>query len=78
MGELFTQAWQDFSDVIFHWDAVNLAIPFLMLVFVGSGLWKMRIRGIAWGLTMAALWAAFHAGVGRDEWGEVLFNGTLL
>jgi hypothetical protein len=78
VSELLTQAWQDLIAVVLEWDFVNLAAALVVILVVGTGLWRMRYRGIAWGIALGALWAALHTGVGREEWGEVLFNGTLL
>lgn len=78
MKELLLESWKDFVTVAVEWDFVNIAVAILVIVLVGSGLVRSRVRSIAWGIALAVLWSALHAGVARNEWGEVLFNGTLL
>lgn len=78
MRELLAESWKDFVTVAWEWDFVNLAVALLVILLIGSGLIKSRIRSVAWGIALAVLWSALHAGVARSEWGEVLFNGTLL
>jgi len=75
---LLLECWSDLTDVAIEWDFVNIAVAIAVILLVGSGLLKNRLKSVAWGIAMAALWASLHAGVARDEWGEVLFNGTLL
>lgn len=78
MKELLLESWKDFVTVAVEWDFVNIAVAMLVIVLVGSGLIRSRVKSIAWGIALAVLWSALHAGVARNEWGEVLFNGTLL
>lgn len=78
MSELLLESWKDFMNVVLEWDFVNIAIAVMVILLIGSGLIKSKIRSVAWGIALAALWSALHVGIARKEWGEVLFNGTLL
>ena len=78
MREFLLESWKEFLTVAYEWDFVNFGVILAVILLVGSGLVKSRVRSVAWGIALAALWSALHAGIARKEWGEVLFNGTLL
>lgn len=78
LSETFSECYIDLQDVVVEWDFVNVVVAVSVIMLIGSGLLRTKFKGLAWGIAMAALWSALHAGVARDEWGEVLFNGTLL
>lgn len=78
MKELLLESWTEFLNVAIEWDFVNVVVAMVIILLIGSGLIRSRVRSIAWGVAMAVFWSALHAGVARNEWGEVLFNGTLL
>lgn len=78
MKELLTECWNDFVTVALEWDFVNFGVLLVVILLIGSGLIRSRVRSVAWGVALAVIWSALHAGIARNEWGEVLFNGTLL
>ncbi len=65
-------------ELFWDWNFVNIAVATLIVVLVGSGLIRTKYKGVIWGVAIAVLWAALHVGIGRHEFGEVFFNGTLL
>lgn len=78
LKELLTESWNEFLLVALEWDFVNFGVILAVILLIGSGLVRSRVKSVAWGIALAALWSALHAGIARKEWGEVLFNGTLL
>jgi hypothetical protein len=68
----------DLVELLWDWNFVNIAMGLLIIILVGSGLIRTKYKGVIWGVAIAVLWAALHVGIGRHEWGEVFFNGTLL
>jgi len=69
---------QEILELVLDWNFVNVAIILLIILSSGTGLYRSRRKGIVWGVALAVLWATLHVGIGRDEFGEVFFNGTLL
>ncbi|TAL17617.1 hypothetical protein EPN96_04685 [bacterium] len=68
----------DLVELLWDWNFVNIGVAALIIIIVGSGLIRTKYKGVIWGVAIAVLWAALHVGIGRHEWGEVFFNGTLL
>ncbi|PLX46307.1 MAG: hypothetical protein C0609_00830 [Deltaproteobacteria bacterium] len=69
---------EELLDLIWDWNFVNIAAAALIILVVGTGILRTKYKGVVWGISIAVLWAALHVGIGRHEWGEVFFNGTLL
>ncbi len=92
LSEPMYEAASDLQEVLAEWEFVNIWILVSVIVLIGSGFvpyvlgkvgdggakLKGQVLGVAWGVSLAALWAALHIGIGRGEFGEVMFNGTLL
>lgn len=71
-------AWEEVAELIWDWNFANVSVIIASLLLIGSGIWRVRYKSVAWGVALAMMWGAFHIGLGRHEWGEVFFNGTLL
>jgi hypothetical protein len=71
-------AWEEVVELVWDWNFANVAVIIAVIALIGSGIWRTRHKSIAWGIALAVMWTAFHIGIGRHEWGEVMFNGTLL
>jgi hypothetical protein len=65
-------------DVVLQWSFLPVGVAVLLLVTVGTGLWKTRWKRAAWVVGLGLLGFALCFGLQRHEWGEVLFNGQLL
>jgi hypothetical protein len=74
----FPLHWEELLEVVLEWSFAPLAIAVLLLVTVGAGHWTTRWKRSAWVLGLALFGFCVYFGVGRHEWGEVLFNGQLL
>lgn len=72
------EQWQEFLEVVLEWSFVPVGVAILLLVTVGTGLWKTRKGRSAWLIGLLLLGFTLYFGVQRHEWGEVLFNGQLL
>lgn len=70
--------WEELLDVVLEWSFVPVALAVLLLVTVGAGHWTTRWKRGAWVLGLALFAFCAYFGIGRHEWGEVLFNGQLL
>ena len=57
---------------------IPVALLLLVLVTVGIGVVRNRFPRSLFLATLIALGVAMYFGLGRHEWGEVLFNGQLL
>ncbi len=73
-----TESLKEFLDLVLTWSFLPLALSIALLLTAGSGLWRSRFTKLIWLAGLALLAATFCLGIGRHEWGEVLFNGQLL
>jgi VIT1/CCC1 family predicted Fe2+/Mn2+ transporter len=68
----------DVLSVILEWSFLPLGCVIILVTLIGSGLWEVKWKRTVWLVGLGLLAAVFILGVGRHEWGEVLFNGQLL
>ena len=68
----------ELKEQIFRLTFLPVALAIILVVAAGSGLWKTRRMGAVLVVSLVLLAAALTVGIGRHEWGEVLFNGQIL
>ncbi|MDF1555906.1 MAG: hypothetical protein P1P84_22720 [Deferrisomatales bacterium] len=57
---------------------IPIALSLLLAVTVGTGMLRNRLPRVLVLVTLGLAGVALYFGLGRHEWGEVLFNGQLL
>ena len=57
---------------------ISVALALLLVVTVGTGVVRNRVPRSWFFLTIGLMGVTLYFGLGRHEWGEVLFNGQLL
>lgn len=72
------ESLKEILTLVLDWNFVNIGVILLIILITGTGLYRTRLKGVIWGLALAVIWSTLHVGIGRHEWGEVFFNGTLL
>ncbi len=72
------ESWEEFLEVALEWPFLSVVLALLLVVTVGAGHLNPRWRRSVWTVGLVLFGFCLYFGVGRHEWGEVLFNGQLL
>lgn len=65
-------------EVISERTFLAIALSLLLVLTVGTGMLRNRLPRSLFLVSLGLAGVALYFGLGRHEWGEVLFNGQLL
>ena len=72
------EGWLELWELISERTFLPVAVATLLTLLVGTGMVRNRLPRSLFLLSLGLFGVALYFGLGRHEWGEVLFNGQLL
>ena len=72
------EGWLELWELVSERTFIPIALALLMGLTVGIGAVRNRLPRSLFLLSLGLFGVALYFGLGRHEWGEVLFNGQLL